>query len=69
MAISFFTRPLSTGLFEVSAELVAHRREQLVLEVRLAARAESLIERRGQNVRRHAFVDRRVDGPAPFTGI
>src|SRR5262245_8037018 len=32
-------------LFDVAAELVAHGREQLVGEVRLAARAEALVER------------------------
>ena len=33
----------------MSAELVSHRRQQLVLEVRFAARTEALIERGGQH--------------------
>ena len=36
-------------LLEVPAELEAHRREQLVGEVRLAARAEALVERRREH--------------------
>ena len=55
-------------LLEVAAELVAHRRQQLVGEVGLAARAEALVEGGGQDVRRDAFVDRRpgcVQRPSP----
>ena len=56
--VSFLRGLFPRGLFQVSTELVAHRREQLIRKVRLTARAESLIQRRGQNVRRHPFVDR-----------
>ena len=56
-------------LLDVSAELEAHRRQQLVLEVRLAARAEALVERGGQHRRRHGFVDRGLDRPAAFAGV
>ena len=41
----------------------------LIREVSLAARAESLIERRAQDVGRHPFVNRRSDRPAPFARI
>ena len=53
----------------MAAELVAHRREQLVGEVGLAARAEALVERRGEDRRRHGFVDGGLDRPAAFAGI
>ena len=56
-------------LLHVAAELEAHRREQLVLEVRFTARAESLVERGGQHRHRHGFVDRRLDRPATFARI
>src|SRR5262249_27681889 len=51
------------------AELIAHGREQFVREVRLAARAEPLIERYGQRRHRHAFVDGGLYGPAAFAGV
>ena len=41
------------GLFDVAAELVAHGRKQLVGEAGLAARAEALVQRGAQHVRRH----------------
>ena len=56
-------------LLDMPAELVAHRREQLVGEIRFAARAEPLVQRRGQHMGRHALIDRGLDGPAAFAGI
>src|SRR5271165_3634556 len=57
------------GLFEMAAKTKAHGREHLVLKVRVAARTESLVKRRGQDRHRHAFVNRRLDGPAALAGI
>src|SRR5262249_7846949 len=54
------------GFFQMAAELIAHRREQLVGEIRLAAGAESLIERRAQNVSRRRLVDGGFDRPTPL---
>ena len=54
---------------EMPAELVAHGRQQLVAEVRLAARAEALVQRGGENGRRHRLVDRGLDRPPPLAGI
>src|SRR5262245_57510510 len=51
------------------AELVTHRRQDLVREVRLTARAEALVQRGGEHGRRYRFVDRRLDSPAPFPRI
>ena len=63
------TPSLAGRLLDVPAELEAHRREQLVLEVGLAARAEALVERGRQHRRRHGLVDRGLDRPAPFAGV
>src|SRR5262252_2937868 len=51
------------------AESVAHRRQELIGKVRLASRAEALVQRGGEHRRRHGLVDRRLDGPAAFAGI
>src|SRR2546425_725146 len=56
-------------LFEVTAELITHGREQLVGEVRLAARAEALVQGGGEDVGRHRLVDGRPDRPPPLAGI
>src|SRR5206468_12792983 len=56
-------------LFQVAAELIAHGREQLVGEVRLAARAEAFIVGGGEDGRRYRFVDGRPDRPPPLAGI
>ena len=50
---------LSCGL-DVAAELVAHRREQLVAEGVLLARAEAGEQRGGEHVGRHRLLDRRL---------
>src|SRR5215208_698920 len=59
----------SRRLLDMPAKLIAHGREQLVGKIRLAARAEPLVERRRQDMRRHALVDRRLDRPAALAGI
>src|SRR4029077_13679367 len=56
-------------LLAMPAELVAHGREQLVREIRLAPGAEPLVEGRRQHMGRHAFVDRGLDGPPAFAGV
>src|SRR5208282_1863022 len=56
------------GFLEMPAEFVAHRREQLVSEIRFAAGAEPLIEGRRQHMGRHTLIDRGLDGPAAFSG-
>src|SRR2546425_8771361 len=56
-------------LFEVTAELIAHGREQLVGEVRFAARGEALVQRGGEDGGRHRLVDGRPDRPPPLAGI
>ena len=61
---------IAGGLFlRVTAESEAHRREQFVLVIRLAARGESFVERRCEHRDRHAFVNRRLDGPPAFARI
>jgi hypothetical protein len=62
-------RLLASRLFEVTAELKAHRRKKLVLELGLVARAEALVKGGGQNGRGHGFVYRRLDRPAPLAGV
>ena len=52
------------GLLHVSAELITHRREQLVLEVRFTARAETCVQRGRQDRSGDRLVDRRHDRPA-----
>src|SRR5262245_32533021 len=56
-------------LFEMTAEFVPHGRQQLVAEVRLAARAEALVQGGGQDRDRHRLVDGRSDRPPPLAGI
>jgi hypothetical protein len=63
------TRGRHRLLLEMAAELEAHGGEQAVLELRLAARAEAFEERGGEDVRRHALVDRGVERPSPLAGI
>src|SRR6202011_6245292 len=54
---------------DMSAEFVAHGREQLVGEARRLARSEAGVERSREDIRRHRFLDRRHDGPAALAGI
>src|SRR5262249_46282225 len=55
--------------FQMPPEFVTHGRQELVGEIGLAARAEPLVESRGEHMRRHALVDGGLDGPAAFAGI
>ena len=57
------------GFLHVSAELITHRREQLVLEVRFAARAETCVQRGRQDRSGDRLVDRRHDRPASLAGV
>src|SRR5215472_1270607 len=66
---SFMFDSLFRGFFEMSAELETHRREQLVLIIRLAARTKALIERGGEHRHRYGLVDGGLDRPAPFSGV
>ena len=59
-------RLLAGRLLQVPPELETHRREQLVLVVRVAARKKPLVEGGAQDRHRHAFVDRRLDRPTAF---
>ncbi len=54
---------------DVPAEAEAHGRQHLFAEGVLLARAEAGVERRGQHVGRHRFLDRGLDGPAALAGI
>src|SRR3954451_25273051 len=56
-------------LLVVAAELLAHRREDLVAEVAEPARGEALVEGGGEDRRRDALVDRRDRGPAALAGV
>ena len=53
----------------VAAELLAHRRQQLVAEGVILARAEAREQRLGQHRHRHRRLDRRLDRPAAFAGV
>ena len=61
--------PSLRRLLVVPAELEAHGRQQLVLEVRLAARREPLVEGGREDLGRDPLVDGRQDGPAPLAGV
>src|SRR5690242_1085404 len=54
---------------DVPSEALAHGREQLVGEARVLARAEAGVEGGRQDVGRHGFLDRGVEGPAALAGI
>src|SRR5689334_14977682 len=53
----------------MTAELVAHRREDAVREVRCASRRETLGEGDAQHRSRYALVDRSRERPAPLARI
>src|SRR5262245_5504361 len=57
------------GFFQMPAKLITHRREQLVDEIRLATRAETLIQRCGQHVSRHSLVDGGLHRPTSLPGV
>src|SRR3989441_4305656 len=56
-------------LLDVAAELVAHRREHLLREGVLPARAEAREEGGGEDVAGNGFLERRHDRPAPLAGV
>src|SRR3954464_15372502 len=57
------------GLLLMSSELLTQGGEQLVGEVGLAARAEALVQRRREDVRGHALLDRGERRPAPLPRV
>src|SRR5215471_660793 len=57
------------GLFQMSTELIAQRREQFIGEIGLAARAKTLIQRGRQDVRGHGLVEGGLDRPAPLARV
>ena len=57
------------GFFHVAAELKAHRREQLVGVVRLAARGESIETARCSTPAPAPLVDGGLDGPSAFARV
>src|SRR5579885_3076984 len=59
----------SFGLFQMSAELIAHRGEQLVGKIRRAARAEAFVERRAENVGGHALINSGIHRPSSLARI
>src|SRR5213594_1983427 len=67
--VSFIVRSVAAGwsfagrLFVMAAEAEAHRGQDLVLEVRLAARGKARVERGREHGRRHRLVDRGLDRP------
>src|SRR5216684_2438912 len=56
-------------LFDVPAELEAHRRQNFCRKIVFAARSKPLKERRGQHGRRRGGFDGGEDGPATLAGI
>ncbi len=53
----------------MAAETASHGGEQSVLIICLSARGEALVERGGENGRRNALINRRIDRPAALAGI
>ena len=62
-------RSLAGRQLDVAAELLAHRRQQLVGVDRLAAAAEPREQRGRQHRRRHALVDGGLDRPPALAGV
>src|SRR5262249_16325899 len=56
-------------LLVVPAELEAHRREELVLVIGLAARGEARVERGREDRRRNRLLDGALDGPAALARV
>src|SRR5438270_3790089 len=55
--------------FYMSTELVSHRGQQLVAELRFVARAQPCKKRGGKNIGRNAGFNRADQSPAAFAGI
>ena len=62
---SRFTSPTSPSVRRTGSAW----RKAVCLKIRFAARGESLVERGGEHRHGHGFVNRRLDGPAPFAGV
>src|SRR5208283_3644258 len=60
---------LGGGFFPVSAKLESHGGQQSVLEIRLAARREALIEGRGKDGHGYRLVDGGLDCPPPLARV
>src|SRR5665213_2640638 len=54
---------------DVPAKAKAHSREHFFSESMFLSRAKSGVERQGEYVRWHRFLDRGFDGPAALAGI
>src|SRR5436309_10031204 len=57
------------GVLDVAAELVAHGREHLVTEGVILAGAETIEQRRGEDVDRHRLLDGGLERPPPFARV
>ena len=60
---------LLSALFDMSTELEAHCREQLVLKIGIAARSETGEKGGAQHRHRHRLVNGGLDRPAPFARV
>src|SRR2546426_8819339 len=56
-------------LLSVSAELVAHRRQNLVSEVGFTSGAEAFVECSSEDMRGDGLVNRGLDGPASLSRV
>src|SRR6516164_11456571 len=69
-ASNLMPRPCSAcGLLHMTPKFIAHGGEQLVGKRRLAARAETFVERGRKDGSRHGLVDRSLDRPASFPRV
>src|SRR5712672_131437 len=62
-------RSLFWALLEVAAEALAHRRENAVAEVGLAAGGEPVEQRSGEHRRGHALLHRGLHRPPALAGV
>src|SRR5215472_5725057 len=60
---------LSRRFFDVPAKLVAHRRQQLVGEIRFSARSEPVVKSCREDMRRDRLVDGGLDRPPALARI
>src|SRR4029434_2278505 len=66
---TFIASSLFGGFLQMSAELIAHCRKQLVGKICLATRAKTLIQRSCQDVSRHTLVDGGLHRPTSLPGV
>src|SRR5579862_5387455 len=64
-----FTVMVANLWLDVPPESLAHGGEDFLRKSVLGARAKARIERSGENIRRHRFLDRGLNGPAALAGI